>query len=116
MECVVDWAAAPKTWEGPLVGQDALDARHVTSLLEFLSAMGDFSPMTTAPSGPSISGETQTTCVYHFDKFVKHSGVFGQEAVKERYLRYGLQNHFHNLLVQPFGSSSKAKVGKTSWE
>lgn len=74
--------------------------------------MGDFSPMTTAPSGPSISGETQTTCVYHFDKFVKHSGVFGQEAVKERYLRYGLQNHFHNLLVQPFGSSSKAEVGK----
>lgn len=87
-----------------------------TLLLEFLSAMGDFSPMTTAPSGPSISGKTQTTCVYHFDKFVKHSGVFGQEAVKERYLRYGLQNHFNNLLVQPFGSSSKAEVGKTSWE
>lgn len=76
-------------------------------------AMGDFSPMTTAPSGPGISAETQTTCVYHFDKFVKHSGVFGQEAVKERYLCYGLQNHFHNVLVQPFESSSKAEVDKT---
>lgn len=28
-----------------------------------VSVTGDFSPMTTAPSGPSISGETQTTCV-----------------------------------------------------
>lgn len=54
-------------------------------------AMGDFSPMTTAPSGPSISAKTQTICVYHFDKFVKHSGILGQEAVKERYLRYSLQ-------------------------
>lgn len=76
--------------------------------------MGDFSPMTPAPSGPSISAWTQTTCVYHFDKFVKHPDIFGQEAVKERYLRYGLQNHFHDMLVQLFESSPKTEAGKTS--
>lgn len=109
---MADWAAVLRT-------RKALQADKMFEMPDTIPpcpwpGMGDFSPMTPAPSGPSISAWTQTTCVYHFDKFVKHPDIFGQEAVKERYLRYGLQNHFHDMLVQLFESSSKTEAGKTS--
>lgn len=109
LQQAVDETVAPGTRRP--VWEDILNAVHSPSScrpdnLRFFTNDGSF------PLGPCISAEAKTIPVYHFDKFVKHSGVFGQEAAKERYLRYSLQNHFQNVLLWPLESSSKIEACK----
>lgn len=105
--------ALPPTSAGPPVWEGVLDAVHSPSPLSTWQSSTVVHRWLQHPPSPCISVENNTIPVHHFDKFVKHSAVLVQEAVKERYLRYGLQNHFQNALPRPLESSSKIEVRKT---
>lgn len=104
--------APPPIWPAPPVEECALDAPRSPCLLS-TRALWDFSSVTAFPPRPLYFSREQTIPVYHFDKFVKHSAVFRQEAAKERRPRYGLQNHFQTVLLWPLESSSKIEACKT---